>query len=137
MARKISIFSTKTNSLTNVESDATTWGELKSQISHLFAEEMVATVVETKNQLIVSDAILPTGDFKLVLTPSKTKSGQEIIDVASAIATLKEKFDTAFQELLDEIENGDHSKYLDTKSSSSETDQLKKEAESIKRSLGL
>lgn len=136
MARKISIFSTKTNVLTNVESDASTWGALKSQISSMFVEEMVATVVETKNQLVSNDAILPEGDFKLVLTPAKTKSGaQEIIDVASAIAVLKDKFNTAFEELLQEIEDGDHSKYISE--GSSEEASLRAEAEKIKKSLGL
>lgn len=135
MAREIKIFSTKTNTLKTVSSDATTWGALKSQISELFNEEMVATVVETKNNLLVDDAILPEGPFKLVLTPAKTKSGNETIDVASAIGRLKEKFNDAFEELIEEIEEGLHSKY--GISSSDEKAEMQKEAEKIKRELGL
>jgi len=139
MARQIQVFSTKTNKLVTVESDATTWGAFKSQISHLFQEEMVATIVHNKNQLLSNDAVLPEGDFKLVLTPSKTKSGSEIIDVASAIGRLKEKFNDAFEELIEEIEDGLHSKYGEEKTykSSGNEEILRKEAEEIKRSLGL
>lgn len=137
MARRIVVFSTKTNTSKALNSDASTWGELKTEISSLLNEEMVATVVETKNQLVSPEAILPEGDFKLVLTPAKTKSGVEVISVASVIGRLREKFDQAFEDIMEEIEDGEHSVEQSENVSSSETDSLKAEAEKIKRELGL
>lgn len=66
---------------------------------------MTATVLQTKNQLVSSEALLPEGEFKLVLTPSKTKSGA--VDVAAIMVELREKINCAFDELIDEIESGD------------------------------
>lgn len=134
MARKIVVFSTKTNKSSIVMSDVTTWGQLKDELSSVLNEEMVATIVETKNQLVSNDALLPEGEFKLVLTPAKTKSGGEIIDIASVFAEFREKVDAAFEEILQSIENGDHSS---TSLSSSEDDELKREAEKIRRELSL
>ena len=129
MARKIVVFSTKTNTSQSLVSTSSTWGELRAEIPSLLNEDMVATIVETRNQLVSMEAILPEGEFKLVLTPAKTKSGSESIDVASVIARLKEKFDEAFEEILEEIEDGDHS--------SSSDSNLAAEAAKIKRELGL
>lgn len=134
MARKIVVFSTKTNKSSSVMSDATTWGQLKDELSSVLNEEMVATIVETKNQLVSNDALLPEGEFKLVLTPAKTKSGGEIIDIASVFAEFREKVDAAFEEVLQSIENGDHSS---TSLSSSEDDELRREADKIRKGLGL
>lgn len=134
MARKIVVFSTKTNKSSIVMSDATTWGQLKDELSSVLNEEMVATIVETKNQLVSNDALLPEGEFKLVLTPAKTKSGGEIIDIASVFAEFREKVDAAFEEVLQSIENGDHSS---TSLSSSEDDELRREADKIRKGLGL
>lgn len=134
MARKIIVFSTKTNKSSIVMSDATTWGQLKDELSSVLNEEMVATIVETKNQLVSNDALLLEGEFKLVLTPAKTKSGGEIIDIASVFAEFREKVDAAFEEVLQSIENGNHSS---TGLSSSEDDELKREAEKIRRELSL
>ena len=134
MARKIVVFSTKTNTSQSLISSSTTWGELRAEIPSLLNEDMVATIVETRNQLVSMEAILPEGEFKLVLTPAKTKSGSESIDVASIIARLKEKFDEAFEDILEEIEDGEHSSGLSSNSSDSN---LAAEAAKIKKELGL
>ncbi len=134
MARKIVVFSTKTNKSSSVMSDATTWGEFKGEISSFLNEEMVATIVETKNQLVSNEALLPEGEFKLVLTPAKTKSGGEVIDIASVFAEFREKVDRAFEEILESIENGDHSS---SSLNSSEEEELQREAAKIKKELGL
>jgi hypothetical protein len=134
MARKIVVFSTKTNTSQTLMSTSSTWGELRAEIPSLLNEDMVATIVETRNQLVSMEAILPEGEFKLVLTPAKTKSGSESIDVASVIACLKEKFDEAFEDILNEIEEGEHSS---TSHLSSSDLSLAAEAAKIKRELGL
>jgi len=101
-------------------------------------EEMVATILETKNQLVSFEAILPEGEFKLVLTPAKTKSGAEIIDTASVLQSLKEKWNQAFTDVMNEIEEGDHSTDIEIDSSSSATLSASDKAaiEKLKRELG-
>lgn len=138
MARKIVVFSTKTNVSKSVISDATTWGQLRGEIGSMLNEEMVATILETKNQLVSFEAILPEGEFKLVLTPAKTKSGAEIIDTASVLQSLKEKWNQAFTDVMNEIEDGDHSTDIEIDSSSSATLSASDKAaiEKLKRELG-
>lgn len=108
--RKIRVFSTKTNTSSSFDSSASNWGELRNQIissTQLLREDMVATVFETKNTLIREDAAIPEGDFTLVLTPAKTKSGQD--DIAEIMVRLRDKMNAAFDEIIEEIENGDFS----------------------------
>lgn len=107
--RTVKIFSTKAGSQTSIRSAATTWAELRSQVlseTTALKEDMVASVFETRNSLISDAASLPEGDFTLVLTPAKTKSGT--IDTAAVMASLRDKINEAFDEIIEEIENGDH-----------------------------
>ena len=131
MARKITVFSTKTNKSSSITSSSSTWGELREEISSLLNEAMVATVAQTKNQLVIAEAILPEGEFTLVLTPAQAKGAAETIDIASVIAELKQKFDDAFEEVLESIENGDHS------SGDSSDSSVREQAEEIRRALGV
>lgn len=103
---------------------------MREEISSLLNEAMVATVAQTKNQLVIAEAILPEGEFTLVLTPAQSKGAAETIDIASVIAELKQKFDDAFEEVLESIENGDHS-------SETSFDDVRKQAEEIRRALGV
>ena len=76
--RKITIVSTQANERQEIESAATTWGELKEEASHLISGDMKATVRETRVDLVHEDAQLPDGDFVLFLFPEKVKSGFKI-----------------------------------------------------------
>lgn len=60
-----------------IETNATTLGELKPILrsKSIDYSGMKLLVGETKNELSEDVAILPEGDFKLYITPSKTKSG--------------------------------------------------------------
>lgn len=79
---KIKIFSTKGTQKYEHTSEATTWGQLKSEISNLFdLESLTATENITKRDLSVDSAELPKDDrgnyldFTLFLRPKATKLG--------------------------------------------------------------
>lgn len=94
--RKITIVSTNTDQVFDIESSAETWGELKKvgSVANV-SDGMKAMIRETKNTLESDQAILPQGDFVLYLTPSKVKSGWSSDDLSD------------FEELIDMAENED------------------------------
>ena len=76
MTRKIKIVTTVGISGT-IETDVTTLGDLKPLLAaqDISYSGMKLLIGQTKNELSEDVAILPEGDFKLYLVPSKTKSG--------------------------------------------------------------
>lgn len=91
--RKVTIVSTNTDEVFDIESSAETWGELKREgrLANI-VDGMKAIVRETKNTLENDQAIIPQSEFVLYLSPSKVKSGwtpddisdiDELIDMAS------------------------------------------------------
>lgn len=74
--RSINVFSTTTNKTTTVNSNATTWGALKTELGDLVNDDMKVTVRETRNDLANNDAVLPEGAFTIFLFPGKVKSGK-------------------------------------------------------------
>ena len=106
--KKVRVISTVGQKLNVIESNATTWGELKSDLSSRGYElsSTKAIVGETQNTLEQTDAILPVTDFSLFILPSKTKSGsgsvsvsykelrEQIKSIKSSIS--KEEFKSAF-----------------------------------------
>ena len=74
--RKIIVYSTKGKS-GSFESDAKTWGEIQSNVREIVGDldNLIATENVNKTNLGHQDSILPEGDFKIFLRPSKTKSG--------------------------------------------------------------
>lgn len=68
-----------------IETNVSTLGELKPLLRQREIDYggMKMMVGETRNELNLDDAVLPEGDFKLYLMPSKTKSGnrQAIIEL--------------------------------------------------------
>lgn len=78
---KITIFSTKGQKKSVIESSATTWGELKKELAdaNIPTWGMRAIIGENKNTLESSVAVLPVDfDFTLFLSPIKVKSGVNI-----------------------------------------------------------
>lgn len=89
--RKVTVFSTKGRSKQVIETKATTWGELKKDLTEagVSVSGVKAIVGENQNTLESSQASLPMGlqkngttdgDFTLFLTPVKVKSGNDKID---------------------------------------------------------
>lgn len=73
---KIVIYSTKGKQKVEHETNATTWGELRQELSSIFDfNNLVATENVTRRDLTVDSAVLPTEDFHLFLRPVSTKLG--------------------------------------------------------------
>lgn len=87
--RKIKIYST-TGGLFQVETDVTTWGELKTVLANKGIDYAGRKAVESKNNTTLEkdEAILFEGEFMIMLTPEKTKSGAEYKEIRTEIANL-------------------------------------------------
>ena len=87
--RNITVYSTS-NGTSRIESAATTWAELKSDMVSLgiSSSNMKAIIGETRTTLESSMSVLPEGDFKLFLTPVKTKSGGSYRELRKKISEL-------------------------------------------------
>jgi hypothetical protein len=101
-SREITVYATKGGKTTTINTNVTTWGELKPlvrnagfDLSSLLAAENI-----NKSDLVNDLAVLPTTPFRLFLRPTKTKSGlrdrkQMFADIKTAIEkdpSIKQKF---------------------------------------------
>lgn len=100
MTRKIKIYTTAGIPGT-IETNVSTLGELKPLLRQreINYEGMKMLVGETKNELSVDEATLPTGDFKLYLMPAKTKSGVDFDDMEYSIERIENKVDRILSKL--------------------------------------
>ena len=98
--RKITVFSTKGKQKAHIDTDVTTWGELKSLISDEGYDIDSLNAIENVNRTTLQhkDAKLPEGEFTVFLAPKKTKSGGK-----KAVA------DMSFKELRAELTDADKS----------------------------
>ena len=101
MTRKIKIYTTAGIPGT-IETNVSTLGELKPLLRQreINYDGMKMLVGETKNELSVDEAVLPTEDFKLYLMPAKTKSGidfeeveENITNIYRIVENIEEKLD--------------------------------------------
>lgn len=106
MTRKIKIVTLNGISGT-IETNVATLGELKPILRQreINYDGMKLLVGETKNELSEDVAILPEGDFKLYITPSKTKSGG-IDDELEEINERLENIEENVSEILSLLRNG-------------------------------
>ncbi len=107
--RKIVVVSTTRTTPVVLNSSAETWGELQDALVGQFGNvsALRAVVKETKNDLTSNDAVLPEGDFTLFLAPKQIKAGVGT-DIVSVLEALKDKWISAIDEVIEEIEEGDH-----------------------------
>ena len=100
MTRKIKIYTTAGIPGT-IETNVSTLGELKPLLRQreINYDGMKMLVGETKNELSVDEATLPTGDFKLYLMPAKTKSGVDFDEMEEAIERIENKVDRILSKL--------------------------------------
>ena len=103
MTRKIKIYTTAGMPGT-IETNVSTLGELKPLLRQreINYDGMKMLVGETKNELSVDEAVLPTEDFKLYLMPAKTKSGVDFDEMEEAVKRIEDKLD----EVLSLLRNG-------------------------------
>lgn len=94
MTRKIKIYTTAGMPGT-IETNVSTLGELKPLLRQreINYDGMKMLVGETKNELSVDEAVLPTEDFKLYLMPAKTKSGVDFDEMEEAVERIEDKLD--------------------------------------------
>ena len=108
MSRKIIVVSTTRTAPKELYSSATTWGQLQEVLTEFGnVGSMRAVVKETKSDLVSKDAVLPEGDFTLFLTPKQIKAGFGT-NIVSVLEALKTKFNDSIDELIEEIEDGEH-----------------------------
>ena len=103
MTRKIKIYTTAGMPGT-IETNVSTLGELKPLLRQreINYDGMKMLVGETKNELSVDEAVLPTEDFNLYLMPAKTKSGVDFDEMEEAVERIEDKLD----EVLSLLRNG-------------------------------
>lgn len=101
MTRVIKIYSTQGTSGT-IETNVETLGQLKPLLESrgINFSGMKMLIGETKNEISMDDAILPSGNFKMFLMPAKTKSGSE------ELATLFNRLASVCEDIADAFENG-------------------------------
>ena len=78
--RNVIVVSSRQAKPERVETEASTWAELKSILSekNLFSDGMAASVGKTKVSLVLDEAALPAENFILYLTPTKVKAGCDL-----------------------------------------------------------
>lgn len=82
--RKITIISTKNAKMNTVETAASTWGELREELQGQYDFSSLKAVDGlTKMSYESLDAVLPEGDTRIFLRPTKTKSGATAPDYSA------------------------------------------------------
>ena len=105
--RTIRVISTQSDRAQSVESAASTWGELQSALSGIISNvnDMKAIVRETRVSLESPEALLPEGNFTVILSMKKIASGNETRYSDSQLKELRTKLNNLFNDLLDEDED--------------------------------
>lgn len=101
--RTIRIISTQSDSVKSLESSATSWGELKEELSGMFSgvSDMKAIVRETRVTLEAAEAVLPEGNFTVILSMKKIASGSTRYNT-SQLKELRTKINNLFNDLIGE-----------------------------------
>jgi hypothetical protein len=103
--RQITIYSTKYG-IKKIDSDATTWGELKNEIIETGGYDLTnltATENVNKTTLESMEAVLPEGDFVLFLRATKFKAGADYANMS--FADLRSHLTDELKELIKERYN--------------------------------
>ena len=84
--RTVKIYSTSTG-LKLIQSSARTWSQLQSDLDENDISYSNMNAVENVNNssLVLDDAKLPEGEFVLMLTPQKTKSGNDYKTIRAGV----------------------------------------------------
>lgn len=96
----------------SIETNAVTLGDLLPILGEreINTSGMKLLVGETKNELSMPESVLPEGDFKLYLVPSKTKSGgvdlEEMAEQVEAIEDTVEDIHEKVNKILSLLQNG-------------------------------
>ena len=105
--KKIVVISTTNSQPNELHSEASTYGQLKDSLREFGdLDKMRAVIKESKTTLELNDAVLPDSDFTLFLTPKQIKAGA--INIAEVLRSLRDKINNAFNDAIEEVEDGEH-----------------------------
>lgn len=106
--RKITVFIQSKNKKETFNSSATTWGDLRTELDNrnLLESTLKYTMIPGKVTLEASAAELFNGDLTIIATPVSVKSGA--VNIVELMGSLRQKINDAFDELIDEVENGEY-----------------------------
>lgn len=104
--RKVKVYSTAFG-LKAINSSATTWGELQNDLTTNNVTFSGMNAVENVNNstLVLNEARLPEGEFVLMLTPQKTKSGSDYKVVRATVVEIITKYGVPAKEHFNQGKN--------------------------------
>lgn len=80
MIREVKIISSTRQGVKTLQSEATTFGQLKDSLSEYGdLSQMTVVVKETRNSLQHDEAVLPEGNFTIYLSPKQIKAGASFL----------------------------------------------------------
>lgn len=133
----VTVYSTKTGTIKKVQTSATTWGDLKTQLEEadLLNSGMKAIDKTSKMTYEHAQSPLPTSDFTIFTVPVKTKSGCDYEldseDVEDLICIVVETIEERGTDYVDStIRN-----FMSDFEASSEEADLRREARNIEAGL--
>lgn len=94
----VKVASSRWNEPREYETNATTWGELKSELGEQilnFEGSPMKAVLRgqdgTRNTLVDNNTLLPQGDFAVLLVPEKVKSGDNLVYSTAVLKDMRTK----------------------------------------------
>lgn len=104
--RKVKVYSTAFG-LKPINSSATTWGELQNDLdaNNITYSGMNAVENVNNSTLMLSEARLPEGEFVLMLTPQKTKSGSDYKTIRATVVEIITKYGVPAKEHFNQGKN--------------------------------
>lgn len=131
--RTVKVSTSGADGLIEVETAATTWAELKSDMEDagISTDGMKGVVRETKVSLEANDAQIPEGNFTVMLFTGKIKSGA--FDHAQMMRDLRDSIEDAYNEVIENIDCGAYVE--DEPERSNSTSSLESERRKIEREL--
>lgn len=131
--RTVKVSTSGADGLIEVETAATTWAELKSDMEDvgISTDGMKGVVRETKVSLEANDAQIPEGNFTVMLFTGKIKSGA--FDHAQMMRDLRDSIENAYNEVIENIDCGAYGE--DEPERSNSTSSLEAERRKLEREL--
>lgn len=131
--RTVKVSTSGADGLIEVETAATTWAELKSDMEDagISTDGMKGVVRETKVSLEANDAQIPEGNFTVMLFTGKIKSGA--FDHAQMMVDLRDSIETAYNKVIENIDCGAYGE--DEPERSNSTSSLEAERRKLEREL--
>lgn len=131
--RTVKVSTSGADGLIEVETAATTWAELKSDMEDagISTDGMKGVVRETKVSLEANDAQIPEGNFTVMLFTGKIKSGA--FDHAQMMIDLRDSIENAYNKVIENIDDGQYGE--DEPERSNSTSSLEAERRKLEREL--